>query len=133
MPIFDYRCACGERFERLVRRDDPAPDCPMCGGPTTKAVSLPAAVGHADPGPSREQMPQTWRGTYSGNREYVTQLRRQWEHREKLEAKHPELRGDTRPVIAHEGRYEHAPLRAGEPAAGSVTPKPAAGPSGPTG
>jgi hypothetical protein len=61
-------------------------------------------------------MPQTWRGTYEGHPEYVRQLRRQWEARQKLEDKYEELRGDRRPVLAHEGRYHGAPLRAGEPA-----------------
>jgi hypothetical protein len=59
-------------------------------------------------------MPQTWRGTYEGNPEYVGQLRRQWEGRAKLEEKYPELRGDQRPVLAHEGRYHDHPLRAGD-------------------
>jgi len=115
VPIYDYRCDCGLRFERLVARDAPTPPCPECGGEARKVPSRPALHGVADPGPAKEQMPQTWRGTYHGNREYVTDLQRQWEKRQRLEAKYPELRGDTRPVAAHEGRYEHAPLRAGEP------------------
>ena len=36
-----------------------------------------------------EQMPQTWRGTYEGNPEYLGQLRRQWGARQKLEDKYP--------------------------------------------
>ena len=115
MPIYDYRCDCGVRFERLVALDAPTPPCPQCGGEARKVPSRPALHGTADPGPSKEYMPQTWKGTHRGNREYVTGLQRQWEKRERLEAKHPELRGDTRPVAAHEGRYEQAPLRAGEP------------------
>ena len=115
MPIYDYRCDCGVRFERLVARDAPTPPCPGCGGEARKVPSRPALHGTADPGPSKEYMPQTWKGTHRGDREYVTGLQRQWEKRERLEAKHPELRGDTRPVAAHEGRYENAPLRAGEP------------------
>jgi hypothetical protein len=63
-------------------------------------------------------MPQTWRGTYGGDREYVTGLQRQWERRQRLEEKHPELAGDQRPIIAHEGRYHAAPLRAGDPLVG---------------
>jgi hypothetical protein len=66
-----------------------------------------------------EQMPQTWRGTYEGNPEYVGQLRRQWERRQKLEDTYEELRGDRRPVLAHEGRYHGAPLRAGDPIPGA--------------
>lgn len=59
-------------------------------------------------------MPQTWRGTYNGNREYLSQLRGQWSSRQRLEAKYPEIAGDQRPVLAHEGRYHEAPLRAGD-------------------
>ena len=37
------------------------------------------------------------------------------EQRRALEDRHPELAGDRRPVLAHEGRFESAPLRAGDP------------------
>lgn len=46
--------------------------------------------------------------------EYVTRMQRQWDRRQRFEAKYPELAGDTRPVLAHEGRYHNAPLRAEE-------------------
>lgn len=49
--------------------------------------------------------------------------------REKLEEKYPELAGDRRPVLAHEGAFANAPLRAGDPLAGQIaeaTFKPAA-------
>ena len=32
-----------------------------------------------------------------------------------LAQKYPELRGDQRPVLAHEGQYHDHPLRAGDP------------------
>ncbi|MCZ7574835.1 MAG: zinc ribbon domain-containing protein [Ardenticatenaceae bacterium] len=34
MPLYEYIChTCGERFERLVRRNDSfVPVCPTCGG-----------------------------------------------------------------------------------------------------
>ena len=76
-------------------------------------------------------MPQTWRGTYEGSPEYVGQLRRQWETRQKLEDKYEELRGDRRPVLAHEGRYHGAPLRAGDPIPGTRTHSHASEPSKP--
>lgn len=118
MPIYVYRCECGERFERLVALGGPAPGCPACGGIPQKIPSGPSLLGQAGTGLAKEQMPQTWRGTYNGNREYVTGLRRQWEQRQRLEAKHPELAGDQRPIIAHEGCYHNAPLRAGDPLPG---------------
>jgi hypothetical protein len=34
-----------------------------------------------------------------------------------LETKYPELAGDTRPILAREGRYHKAPPRVGEPGA----------------
>jgi hypothetical protein len=70
--------------------------------------------GQVSAGLSRDDMPQTWRGLYHGDREYVTRMQRQWDRRQQLETKYPELAGDTRPILAHEGRYHNAPLRAGE-------------------
>jgi putative FmdB family regulatory protein len=114
VPIYVYGCSCGLRFERLAGFDDAAPDCPSCGGETRKVPTAVGLSGRADPGLAKDAMPQTWRGVHEGNREYVTGMRRQWERRQKLEANHPELAGDQRPILAHEGRYSAAPLRAGD-------------------
>lgn len=116
MPLYDYRCPQGHFFEQLApiaAREQQ--DCPVCGQPSPKIPSRITLVGQASPGPAMDQMPQTWRGTHEGHPEYVGQLRRQWETRQKLEDKYEELRGDQRPVLAHEGRYHGAPLRAGDP------------------
>ncbi|MGH3769529.1 MAG: FmdB family zinc ribbon protein [Pseudonocardiaceae bacterium] len=115
MPIYVYRCDCGLRFERLVQLNTPAPECPECGNETCKMPAEFILGGQADAGLSRAHMPQTWRGVYHGDREYVTRMQRQWDRRQQLETKHPELAGDTRPILAHEGRYHNAPLRAGDP------------------
>lgn len=120
MPIYVFKCPCGLRFEHLTSFDATAPDCPGCGGATRKIPAGFSLGGQADAGLAKEQMPQTWRGTYNGSREYVTGMRRQWDRRQKLEAKHPELAGDQRPIIAHEGRYHDAPLRAGDPIVGGA-------------
>src|SRR6201986_1541000 len=88
--------------------------CPACGQVGDKIPSRVTLGGRADPGTSKEQMPQAWRGTYEGNPEYVGQLRRQCSSRQKLGAESPELRGDQRPVLAHEGKYHAKPLRAGD-------------------
>ena len=120
MPLYDYRCPQGHFFEQMApiaARD--RQDCPVCGLASGKLPSRVSLGGQASPGAGMDQMPQTWRGTYEGNPEYVGQLRRQWEARQKLEDKYEELRGDRRPVLAHEGRYHGAPLRAGDPLPGS--------------
>ena len=123
MPIYDLRCtsdectAAGCDFEVIQSFTAPLPPCPACGAPTRK---IPATFGIGGLAarslpPPAERMPQTWRGTYNGNREYVTELRRTAERRRDMEERHPELAGDRRPVLAHEGRYAAAPLRKGDP------------------
>ena len=105
MPLYDYRCPQGHAFEQMAtidgRQQQP---CPACGQAAAKIPSRVSLGGQASPGASLEQMPQTWRGTYEGHPEYVGQLRRQWETRRRLEDKYEELRGDRRPVLAHEGQ-----------------------------
>ena len=116
VPLYDYRCPDGHGFERLVPISaGQSQDCPACGRAAVKVPSAPALTGVASPGLSMEQMPQTWKGTGGADRTYVRDLRRQWDTRQKLEEKYPELQGDRRPVLAHEGRFHHAPLRAGDP------------------
>ena len=116
MPIYDFACSNGHMAEALVPRyDTPAPPCPRCGGLTVRRPSGCSLGGIASPGPSRSEMPQTWAATHGANTEYVAQLRKQWDRRRQLEEKYPELRGDARPILAHEGQYEGAPLRLGDP------------------
>jgi len=118
MPLYDYCCPQGHVFEQMATIADRARQpCPACGETGEKVPSRITLGGRADPGPSMEQMPQTWRGTYEGNSEYLGHLRKQWSTRQKLEENYPELRGDQRPVLAHEGRYHAKPLRAGDPPA----------------
>jgi len=77
MPLYDYRCPAGHRFEQLAPIAASArQDCPACGQASAKIPSRISLGGHADPGRSMDQMPQTWRGTYEGNPEYLGQLRR---------------------------------------------------------
>lgn len=119
MPIYVYKCGCGTRFERLVSLDAPAPGCPACGGETRKVPAGFSLGGQADAGLAQDRMPQTWRGTHHADREYVSGLQRRWEKRQRLEARYPEIAGDQRPILAHEGRYHDAPLRAGDPIPGA--------------
>jgi len=118
VPIYDLRCAGGHRFEVIQSFTAPLPACPQCGADTTKIPSRFGIGGRASVPPPPEAMPQTWRGTYHADREYVAELRRTVDERRRLEERHPELAGDRRPILAHEGRYEGAPLRAGDPLPG---------------
>jgi putative FmdB family regulatory protein len=115
MPLYDYQCPGGHAFEHLApMTDSDRHDCPACGQQSVKVPSRVSIGGRANPGLSMEQMPQTWRGTQNGNSEYLSWLRRQWGAREKLEDKYEELRGDRRPILAHEGQYHGKPLRVGD-------------------
>jgi putative FmdB family regulatory protein len=117
MPIYQLRCGQGHEAEVVQSFTAPLPPCPSCGSPTRK---IPAPFGIAGLAarrlpPPAEAMPQTWRGTYEGDRDYLRELRRTAQRRQALEERHPELAGDRRPVLAHEGRFAAAPLRAGDP------------------
>ena len=89
MPIFVYRCGCGHRFERLVRREAAAPDCPQCGSTTRKIPAGPSlargttAGAQTASGPSAS-VPIPWRGVVSGGPEKV---KREVDFRQGLEAK----------------------------------------------
>jgi putative FmdB family regulatory protein len=56
MPIYEYDCkACGERFDRLVRRQDERIACPKCGSEqVTKRFSTfaPSSGGGKPPAPA---------------------------------------------------------------------------------
>ena len=92
MPIFVYRCDCGHRFERLVRRDAETPACPECGSGTRKVPAGPSLRRGADPGPVRpagrgrpaDSVPIPWQGVVSGGPE---KLKREVEFRDRLQAK----------------------------------------------
>jgi putative FmdB family regulatory protein len=89
VPIFVYRCDCGNRFERLVPRDADAPACPACGSDTRKIPAGPrlGRMGGgkpAGPAAARADVPIPWRGVVSGGAEKV---HREVEFRQRLEAK----------------------------------------------
>ncbi|MDA8323924.1 MAG: zinc ribbon domain-containing protein [Actinomycetota bacterium] len=130
MPIYQLRCPAGHGYEVIQSFAAALPPCRECGQPTSKVPSVFGLAGQAERSlpPAPEAMPQTWRGTFNGDPEYVGSLRRTAERRRDLEERHPELAGDRRPVLAHEGRYESAPLRRGDP-----VPRRSAGDSGVSG
>lgn len=82
--------------------------------PTRKLMSAIHMGNAAEAGPSREQMPHSWQGIGGAHPDAVAHWRKKIEKREKLEEKYPELAGDRRPVLAHEGIFANKPLRAGD-------------------
>jgi len=119
MPLYEYACGCGARFEKMIPfadADSPSLGCPACGAAGPRRVIASAALlGQASPPPGRDAAPRSWEQAGHGDRELVGQWHRTLEKRQKLEEKYPELAGDTRPVLAHEGRYSRQPLRADAP------------------
>ncbi|WP_208012924.1 zinc ribbon domain-containing protein [Nesterenkonia salmonea] len=128
MILYDFGCEQGHVFEAsLESMFDNDPACLRCGGATRRRPSRVNIGGAADAGPSREQMPQSWRATHGGDPDTVRHWHRLAEKREKLEERHPELAGDRRPVLAHEGIFQGAPLRAGDDIGAAVHDRLASG------
>lgn len=114
MILYDVTCEAGHRFEAaLASMHAPTPPC-ACGLPTRRLITRLNQGGVASPGRSREEMPTTWRGIGNGHRDLVRGWHTEMRAREKLEEKYPELAGDRRPVLAHEGRFAQRPVRAGD-------------------
>ncbi|MCW0212960.1 MAG: zinc ribbon domain-containing protein [Pseudonocardia sp.] len=126
MPLYDYACACGTRFELLVSSwSSPAPDCPTCGAQTARRPPAPAihSSGSSAPPPAMSSAPQSWEGVHRGDREYVTRWRRTLDARQEFEARHPEHAEHRDAVAAHEGVFERRPLTYKELAARAATSK----------
>lgn len=124
MPLYDYACACGARFELMVPSwSSPAPDCPTCGAATTRRPPSPAVHGRgrAAPPPAMSSAPQSWRGLNNGDRDTITHWRRTVDARQEFESNHPEHREHRDAVAAHEGVFERRPLTYKELASRAAT------------
>ncbi|HLR44690.1 MAG TPA: zinc ribbon domain-containing protein [Brevibacterium sp.] len=121
MILYDYKCASDHRFEAgVASMSSPAPACPDCGEASRRVLTTVRTSGFASAGHSREDMPKSWKGMAGGHRDAVDYWRRSMEKREKLEERYPELGGDRRPILAHEGIFQGRPLRAGDDIGASV-------------
>lgn len=121
MIVYDLLCPDRHRSTAaLSSMFDDNPACPDCGQGTSRVPANPRMSGMASAGPSRDQMPRSWRGVQGGHPDVVAGWRKEITKREKLEERYPELAGDRRPVLAHEGIFRRAPLRAGDDIAQSV-------------
>lgn len=122
MILYDFTCADGHRFEAgLASMHSPDPACPVCRRPSSRRPSAVTMAGQANPGPSRDEMPRSWQGVRGGDRSTLDGWRKLAVQREKLEHKYPELAGDRRPVLAHEGIFASNPLRVGDDIPSRVT------------
>lgn len=122
MPLYDYACACGVRFELMVPSwSSPAPQCPDCGEQTRRRPPSPAFGGRAATPPSMSTAPQSWQGLNNGDQDTITGWRRRVEARQEFEARHPEHREQRDAVAAHEGVFERRPLTYKELASRAAT------------
>jgi putative FmdB family regulatory protein len=124
VPLYDYACACGTRFEALVLSwSTPDPDCPDCGTATVRRPPSPAVHGSAGaaPPPAMSTAPRSWEGVHKGDREYVTRWRKALDARQEFEARNPEHREHRDAVAAHEGVFERRPLTYRELASRAAT------------
>lgn len=131
MILYDFACESGHRFEAGIASmaaDNPA--CPGCGAATRRRPSRVQFGNRASAGPSREQMPRSWQATGRGDAETIKHWHKLASKREKLEESYPELAGDRRPVLAHEGIFSGRPLRAGDDIPSAVAEAVAAAPTG---
>lgn len=127
VPIYDFACACGARFELLVPSwSSPAPDCPVCDSEVRRRPPSPAMVGRAAPPPAMSTTPQSWEGLNKGDRDTVTHWRKQAEARQEFESRHPDHHEQRDAVAAHEGTFEGEPLTYRELAARASISKDAA-------
>lgn len=115
MIIYDFKCSNDHRFEAMIdSMFSPAPDCMLCGSESRKVPTRVKIANSASAGASRDDMPNSWTGMGNGHPDAIRHWRDKMVKREKLEEKYPELGGDRRPVLAHEGIFRGRPLRAGD-------------------
>ena len=131
MILYDFACEAGHRFEAgIASMAADNPPCPGCGAATRRRPSRVQIGNRASAGPSREQMPRSWSATRQGDAETIKHWHKLATKREKLEESYPELAGDRRPVLAHEGIFSGRPLRAGDDTPTKVAEAVAAAPPG---
>lgn len=124
MPLYDYACSCGTRFEMMVPTwDSPAPGCPACGSAASRRPPSPAMHGRAAPPAAMSTAPQSWEGVNNGDRETITHWQRQMDVRQEFESRHPEHKEHRDAVAAHEGSFERRPLTYKELASRAATSK----------
>ena len=91
MPIYTFRCGCGQDFDRLIPMSAAPPPCPSCGSVTRKipagfnlgtGAQTNPARGKSAPG-ARVDASSLWRAAFKGRPDKV---QRELEFRRRLEA-----------------------------------------------
>lgn len=88
----------------------PAPECPDCGAVTSRRPPSPAVVGGAKPPTAMSAAPTSWEGVGRGDRETITQWRREMNQRQEFESRNSEHAEHRDAIAAHEGVFERKPL-----------------------
>ncbi len=122
MPTYDFRCDCGNRFERFLGSlRDANPACPGCAGMTFRLPSRIALLGQIRAPQGDARAPKSYEGTHRGNSEFIAHWQRKLEARRVFEDTHPEHHVRRDAIAAHEGAFQRAPLTYRELAARSPT------------
>jgi len=100
MPIFVYRCECGNTFERLVARDDAPPECPTCGSATRKIPARPSVGRGSRAGSAAGDVAVPWRGPMSRGAEG---MQREVQLRDNIAAKGREYPGNPGSTVSPAG------------------------------
>jgi len=115
MILREFVCLNGHGFEASLRNmASENPSCAECGAATRQRYVRVGLGGVADAGTPQERMPTSWTGVRGGEPSTVAGLHAVAKKRQKLEEKYPELAGDRRPILSHEGLFAKKPLRAGD-------------------
>ena len=115
MPIYTYRCECGQDFDQLMPMSAGPPACPICGGVTRK---IPAGfnLGSGANAKPRPRQPGSgagvdssslWRAAFKGRPEKVS---RELEFRRRLEANKVGSQSSERSELGPERHAGAVPL-----------------------
>jgi putative FmdB family regulatory protein len=120
MPMYAYACrSCGERFDLLVPMSLRDEQHCACGQFASRQVTSVAFTGQASqpspqtsPVPLRRRLPSSWQGV-GASREGIAHYQRLEDRLAKHEDRHPELKDNRMPIVAHEGgKIVHATEKA---------------------
>lgn len=85
MPIYEYRCECGQRRQMFSHAFTPKlPSCESCGRDMARRVSVPAGLPRAAAPAALSPVPRSWDGLKGGSREAITYWRGELDRRQRV-------------------------------------------------